>query len=183
MLKPPFEYCPIGTESAVSSDLCLHLAALASQMSSVVEVGSWQGKSTHALLSGSKGTVYAVDHFRGSACEGDATHNRSGKEEFLKNCGHFSNLILLEMSSQEASKQFEDNSVDMVFIDAGHMYAEVTDDLRNWYPKVKKVICGHDWYMPEVKQAIVDFGLKCDASDGQEYWEFYKEKSDVAKQD
>ena len=42
------------------------LTERAAEASSVVEIGSWKGRSTAALLSGCKGTVTAVDHFLGS---------------------------------------------------------------------------------------------------------------------
>jgi predicted O-methyltransferase YrrM len=52
------------------------------------------------------------------------------------------------MTSVEASKTFEDKSVDFVFIDAGHTYEEVVEDIKSWLPKVKKggFIGGHDYY-------------------------------------
>ncbi|MBU4356393.1 MAG: class I SAM-dependent methyltransferase, partial [Proteobacteria bacterium] len=38
----------------------------ARNMDSIVEIGCWHGRSTHAFLSGCRGTVYAVDHWQGS---------------------------------------------------------------------------------------------------------------------
>ena len=143
-------------------------------MREVVEVGSWYGKSTHALLSGCQGIVHAVDHFQGSADANDRTHNRNGKEEFFKNCGHFPNLDHLEMPSIEASKKFEDTSIDLVFIDAGHIYEEVLEDLQCWYPKVRILLCGHDFAMRPVREAIEDYGLEVRIPLGGTYWEHFK---------
>ena len=55
-------------------------------------------------------------------------------------------LTPLKMTSDEAVKQFEDNSIDLVFVDGDHRYIQFRRDLENWYPKVKKggMICGHD---------------------------------------
>jgi precorrin-6B methylase 2 len=58
------------------------------------------------------------------------------------------------MDNAEAVKQFEDNSVDMVFIDAGHTYKEVLADIKRWLPKTKKIICGHDIGDEEVEKAV-----------------------------
>jgi hypothetical protein len=123
-------------------------------MESIVEIGSYKGKSTHALLSGCKGMVYAVDHFKGSQAPEDATHGKSGELEFLENVKGFTNLTLIKQPSNRAAQLFEDLSVDMVFIDAGHLYEEVLEDLRLWVPKAKKLTCGHDGSMNSVTQAL-----------------------------
>jgi GR25 family glycosyltransferase involved in LPS biosynthesis len=54
--------------------------------------------------------------------------------------------IIREMSWNAASI-FKDNSVDFVYIDAGHEYYQIKNDIEAWYPKVKpgKVIAGHDY--------------------------------------
>ena len=177
-----FNYQPIQVNSCVSDPNCLHLFELAVSMKIIVEIGSWHGKSTHALLSGNRfskmnGTVYAVDHFQGSADKNDQTHGKSSKEEFIENCGHFPNLVHLEMSSVEASKTFEDNSVDMVYIDGGHRYEDVIEDLRCWYPKVRILLCGHDFTMTNVRKAIEDFGIQCNVPLGEMHWEHFKNTS------
>lgn len=134
----------------------------AKEMNEVVEIGSWQGRSTHALLSGCKGTVYAIDHFKGSkTAEGQCTPLKASQEnifqKFMDNVGHFKNLKVYRMSSLEAAKKFfNDKSIDMVFIDGDHSYKAVKADIEAWLPKVKKLICGHDYNSssPGVKQAV-----------------------------
>jgi glycosyltransferase involved in cell wall biosynthesis len=141
----------------------------AKEMESIVEIGSWKGRSTHALLSGCKGTVYAVDHFLGSNNEPEAhaeAKTRDISQDFMKNVGNFKNLKVLKMGSAEATKQFSDNSVDMVFIDAGHTYEEVLSDIKMWLPKAKKIICGHDRSHPPVRQAVEDmFGKEWEVNE------------------
>lgn len=135
----------------------LWLFNIAKEMDSIVEIGSWKGRSTHALLSGCKGDVYAVDHFLGSQAESKAhAEARTGDiyKQFMENVGSFNNLHVLKMDNAEAVKQFEDKSVDMVFIDGGHTRQEVIDDINRWLPKVKKVICGHDYPMGSIQRAI-----------------------------
>ncbi len=67
------------------------------------------------------------------------------------------------MSSEEASKQIIDGSLDFVYIDANHMSPFIDEDLRYWYPKVKSggVFGGHDYhdfknevYTCDVKTAV-----------------------------
>lgn len=129
----------------------------AKKMDSVVEIGSWKGRSTHAFLSACKGPVWAVDHFQGS--EGEEERHAEAKkkdlyEVFMKNVGHFPNLKVLKMDSAEAVDKFADASVDMIFIDGGHSYNEVKRDILSWQPKAKKLICGHDFNWQSVRQAV-----------------------------
>jgi predicted O-methyltransferase YrrM len=120
------------------------LYVVAQVMDSIVEIGSWVGRSTDALLSGCKGAVWTVDHFRGNG-EHTKEQVKGIQKAFLRNVGHYKNLELLKMSSLEAVKKFENKSVDMVFIDGGHEYKEVMADIKAWLPKTKKLICGHDY--------------------------------------
>lgn len=132
----------------------------AQNMDSIVEIGCWKGRSSHALLSGCKGTVYCVDHFQGNPTQRENEHKEATKkdisQDFLKNVGHFPNLKLLKMDSVEASKQFENEFVDMVFIDGDHFYDAIVADLKAWTPKCKKLICGHDFNEQSVVNAVVE---------------------------
>jgi Methyltransferase domain len=60
---------------------------------------------------------------------------------------------LIRKFSSEASKEFDDNSLDFVFIDAGHEFIDCYNDILNWYPKVKEngLIMSHDWYHAQFK--------------------------------
>ena len=68
---------------------------------------------------------------------------------------------------------FDDESLDFIFIDASHDYQNVYDDIKAWFPKVKKsgIISGHDYsWGEEVKKAVHDFfdplNLKVEESEG-----------------
>jgi hypothetical protein len=50
---------------------------------------------------------------------------------------------LVRTTSVHAAKLVR--SVDFVYIDADHSYAAVCDDLEAWWPKVKKLMAGHDY--------------------------------------
>src|SRR5512139_3381685 len=119
----------------------------AQQMESIVEVGVWKGRSTHALCSGCKGIVIAVDHWKGSRAEQTSNHKEANEkdvcQDFWANVGHFRNLSILRMESTKAAGLFHEKSVDMVFIDGGHEFEEVLNDLRFWIPICKKLLCGH----------------------------------------
>jgi hypothetical protein len=129
------------------------------------EIGSWAGKSAHALLSGCKGIVHCIDHFQGSANPIE-TGNRDVVPDFMNNVGSFNNLSIHRMSNIEALSSFKDRELDMLFIDGGHMYHEVVEDITNWYPKIDKMICGHDIKDAQVSQAVYDtIGPTCRTAD------------------
>ena len=50
-------------------------------------------------------------------------------------------------SSKEAAKCFDDNFFDFIYLDAGHGYDSVKEDIESWHPKLKNggVLCGHDY--------------------------------------
>src|ERR1035437_2024507 len=58
-----------------------------------------------------------------------------------------SNVVLIRKTSSDALKDFEDNSLDFVYIDANHDFPNFTFDLHNWLKKVRKggIIAGHDY--------------------------------------
>jgi tetratricopeptide (TPR) repeat protein len=136
----------------------------AQKVDSIAEVGSWKGRSTHALLSGCKGKVVAVDTFKGSADPRDQTNAIAKKEDILatfrKNVGHFPNLEVCQMTSEEAAKKFsaEGRKFDMVFIDAGHAYEEVKQDILLWKDLATVILSGHDYgakdFGPDVNRAV-----------------------------
>lgn len=120
----------------------------AKQMESVIELGSWKGKSTHAICSSGCPSVTAIDHWRGSKDEPEAhAEAASGTvfEDFKRNVGHFANLKWISADINDAVNDIPDKSVDMIFIDAGHTYEEVKNDILKWKNKAKILICGHDY--------------------------------------
>jgi hypothetical protein len=151
MPDPPIE----GARSM--SAICLQwLYETAQGMASIVEVGSYKGRSTHALCSGCPGTVTAVDHWIMMFGPRAGTFRAGALATFKENVGHFKNLNIIQAPSLEAVLTFKDASIDMVFIDGDHSYEGVKADVLAWIPKAKKLICGHDYHgaTPGVIQAV-----------------------------
>jgi hypothetical protein len=74
------------------------------------------------------------------------------------------NATMLKKQSIEASLEFEDESLDFVYIDANHDFDYVMEDIIAWSRKVKRggIVAGHDYYSfnhSGVKQAV-DFYAK-----------------------
>ena len=123
-----------------------------------VELGTWKGKSTSFIVTEiinrkRKIDFYAVDLFRNDENMDKKEIIAYGKtysiyDEYKKNTEHLSSHYKTIISdSSKASNYFDDESVDVIFIDAGHTYESVKADIISWLPKIKKggIISGHDY--------------------------------------
>jgi predicted O-methyltransferase YrrM len=135
-----------------------------------VEIGSWMGKSSSFMaveIANSQKNIkfYCVDTWEGSIehQNNDVIKNNTLFDIFLKNTELAKDYLTpIKNSSELASKQFEDESLDFIFIDAGHTYEDVKNDLKNWYPKLKQngIIAGHDFSeaaWPGVVKAVTEW--------------------------
>jgi hypothetical protein len=170
--KPEIE----GWMSSVELNALYNLAA---QMKSVVEVGSWKGRSTHALASACKGVVIAVDHFNGTTSELDTTHAEAKdgniEDQFRHNTRGFKNISVLKMDSLQAALRFIPGAVDMVFIDGDHSYEAVKADIEAWAKVPSVCLCGHDINEVGVKKALFDLGIPYKVLAGS-IWIAWKDK-------
>lgn len=140
----------------------------ASDGSVFVELGCWKGRSAcfllvEALNAGKTPAIYFVDHWGGS-CEPE--HQQDPELEkvyelFLANIGRagYPKANVLRMPTVPAAGLFPDESVDFIWVDAGHGYEDVIADLEAWWPRLKPggVIGGDDLPMEGVKQAVNEF--------------------------
>lgn len=116
-----------------------------------VEVGSYLGTGSTPILAGlmaaRKGRLFCVDHFSMDLMrlqKLDAPHY----EQFLANIHAmgFDDIITpIRGKSAEVAQTFTD-TVDLIYIDAGHERHQVEADLRAWLPHLKRggIICGDD---------------------------------------
>jgi len=177
-----FEYPDNGIDGWMMFEECQALYNIGKKYTDICEVGSWKGRSTHAFLTGCKGSVTAVDTWMGSKDPLDQTYELAKKsdifEEFKKNVGHFKNLVIKQGKSVEVAKTILDRSFDIVFIDAGHTYEEVKEDIKAWKNKARIALCGHDYNWPGVSSAVNDILGKPDEIAGT-IWYFDLEKNCV----
>jgi hypothetical protein len=76
------------------------------------------------------------------------SHNNEETFETAKNrLQKYKNSEILRMTSEEASREFEMESLDFVFLDGDHTLQGVELDLKCWYDRVKKggIFAGHDY--------------------------------------
>jgi predicted O-methyltransferase YrrM len=121
-----------------------------------VEVGVWKGMSAcfmavEIINSGKNIKFDCVDTWE--YIDTSKEINQSQFEDlfsiFSKNIEPVKNNInVIKSISWEGALNYEDNSLDFVFIDAGHDYESVKKDINSWYPKVKNggIIAGHDYH-------------------------------------
>ena len=141
-----------GWFTAADCECYRFLIANSPANASFVEVGAWLGKSTSFLLDNKQKnqTVTCVDTWKGSANELETFHKLATQtdifEIFKENMGA-REYTTIQLPSVEAAQQFEDGTLDAVFIDAEHTYEAVKADIAAWYPKVKKggYLAGHDY--------------------------------------
>jgi len=124
-----------------------------------VEVGTWEGSFSEGVLEVPGVTkLYCVDpykHFEND--EYPDGMNSLSQEQFdnlfldtsRKLTTKFGNRVeFIRKMSSDAATQFDDDSLDFVYIDGNHDYKYVLEDLNTWYPKIKPggYLCGDDVY-------------------------------------
>lgn len=115
-----------------------------------VEVGVERGKYSRAICKSNPGVkLFGVDPWK-------AEHNDK-KDYTQETIDGFREITIartkgcdftpIQKFSVDAAKDFENNSLDFVYLDGAHDYQSVVDDLNAWYPKVKTggILSGHDY--------------------------------------
>lgn len=135
----------------------------------LVEIGSWKGKSlvfltVESINSGKRQRIVSIDPWIEEAQpQGTDERPEDAYEIYLRNIAPISERIeVMRATSLEANGNFADGSVDFVFIDGSHAYEDVLADCRAWYPKVRPggMIAGHDYHWKPVKRAVDEFAAE-----------------------
>ena len=128
-----------------------------------VEIGVYKGDNAEFILNVLKPTMlYLIDPWDNFV---DTDSNEIiGETHYIETqqrLEEYGNKRLIKKTSKEASKLFKDGEFDFAYIDADHHYNSVINDLKLWYPKVKKggVLAGHDYHrsMEGVVMAVNEF--------------------------
>ena len=119
----------------------------------ICELGVWLGRSLCSIgdiIKMKHLKVVAIDTFEGSLCDAgmqDDAKTRDIQQLFKDNLKSFGiEADVYKLTTTEASKLFADKTFDLVFIDADHSYEAAKEDIKNWLPKTKGFIAGHDYY-------------------------------------
>jgi len=151
------------------------------------EIGCYAGLSSEIFMQSNRvSTLYCIDAWTSGYDERDGA-SRSDmaevEEAFDKRMrGH--NIIKIKAWSYDAVNQFEDESLDGIYIDGNHGYEAVKKDIELFLPKIKKtgIICGHDYNSPgwgkEVNRAVNEVLGIPDLTFNDYSWLFYMDKRD-----
>ncbi len=150
----------------------MHLASVGRSPASVVEIGSFKGKSTCWLAAGCRrrgfGSVVAVDHFRGSA-----EHQRGGPQEtpeVVSGQGTravfdahvvafgFTDIVKVRATASTNTSGWHE-PIRLLFIDGDHSYAATAADFAAWRPFVESggLLCFHDFENPQYTDGVTRF--------------------------
>lgn len=111
----------------------------------MAEIGCYRGVSTAVFATFAK-TVHAVDPW---AFYPELPYGMilAAEPLFDEVCGEHSNIIKHKGRSVDVAKEFNDETLDMIYIDGDHSPEAVRLDFDSWIPKVKRggIIAGHDY--------------------------------------
>lgn len=137
-----------GMISPKSGQFLYALCYMQQLQGDVVEVGSWQGRSTsflaRAVQNSNNGRFFAIDHFKGNV--GREHYYIVGnddlsdlKNNFLNNMeklGLSDVVNLLNMPNDQAVKTLQDVQIRFLFIDGDHTKSGVKKDIDLFFPKL-----------------------------------------------
>jgi MMP 1-O-methyltransferase len=113
----------------------------------IVEIGSWQGRSTAWLAAGARlagARVYAIDPHTGSREDPDAATYETFRANLTK-IGVADVVEPLVTTSAEAARLLE-GPIELLFIDGDHSHDAVRLDAELWLPKLVEggIVMFHD---------------------------------------
>lgn len=144
----------------------------------IVEIGVFGGASilsTADICIQNNNTIYGIDpweqmiNMNGEDVEeGERLEkaqerlraHRLNLEKIIKKLNYTHINLIKGLSGDPAVVDgFEDNSLDLVFIDGNHSYKGCLSDLVLWEPKLKKsgILVGHDWHLKSIRKAANEF--------------------------
>lgn len=118
------------------------------------EIGVSNGRYSKWISVNNKGVkLYCIDPWK--AYPEYVEQHGENSQKILDECFRKSterlkpfNCELIRKTSMDAVKDFNDNSLDFVFIDGNHSFEYVVEDIAKWEKKVKPggIVSGHDYW-------------------------------------
>lgn len=141
---------PIAIPNMIRADLAELFHELAFR--SGVEIGVAAGVFSETLMNGNpRLRMWGVDPYEPHTGYRDYVH-RSTFEELeggaKARLGENPQYTFVKKYSLDAAKDFEDSTLDFVYIDGNHCFEAVVADIAAWLPKIRSggIICGDDYF-------------------------------------
>ena len=134
-----------GWLSDSEGELLYELAKGVPSGQAIVEIGSWEGKSTVWLAKGTeagqRNKVYSIDPHSGSKAHisEDGTNTYPAFINNLTKAGVQDIVVPLVKTSAEAVKRWREG-IGLLWIDAMHEYEDVKRDFLSWEPHLFRVL-------------------------------------------
>ena len=127
-------------------------------MGTCVEIGTYIGEAA-AIFSKYFYQVHTIDPWDTefvSAIAGERMTEQDILTEYYAHVDACPNVVQIKKPSLLAARDFEDNTLDLVYIDGWHHYSVVVADIMTWLPKVRQGgwIGGHDYHTKLNSQVI-----------------------------
>ena len=160
----------------------------------MVEIGSYRGASTELFAKHCK-KIHAIDPWS-KVVEGKYVNvsratrkmpaQMEAEEVFLERMSAYNNVEIIKDFSYNVYSQFEDESLDLVYIDGHHSDRAVYEDVQHWLPKLKVggVLSGHDYHLNGIRLVVnkITEILKIRKRYEDGSWAFVKPRTGVEKE-
>lgn len=162
-MLPDTIYNIYGFLSAAEAELLYRLASEVDADGHIIEIGSFQGRSTVCLGLGAKQAgawVWAIDPHEDYQANVETHYGMENHAALLKNLVDFGVADRVRVVALRSNRVFSVwfSPVALAWIDGSHVYQDVLKDLVLWSVYARKIAM-HDTsgHYPEVTQAMNDF--------------------------
>jgi hypothetical protein len=104
-------------------------------------------------------TIYGIDPWIWYPGGGHSSQRGQNKRYLLslEKVSAYENCHLIRKTSAEALKDFEDESLDFIYIDADHSFPHIAHDIFYWEKKVRKggIVSGHDYFNTRSSASVI----------------------------
>lgn len=124
----------------------------------IVELGSFAGVSSELFALHCE-KLYCVDPWQPYWEINEVNIITDAEKKFDDMCKNYKNVVKKKMNSKDASVFFENNSIDILYIDSDHSSENVEKEIKTWFLKIKKdgFIAGHDFNLPTVFNVVTKY--------------------------
>lgn len=116
------------------------------------EIGVAEGFNSNDLLQNGIEKLWMIDIWQHEKVQGDGSmpeewHNKNYTQAMERVAPFGDKAVPMKGFSKDMALQIPDESLGLVYIDAGHSYEDCLLDLQTWFPKLVRggVMAGHDY--------------------------------------